>query len=57
MLSRGRLEIDFRSVEHLAENLLMLAQVLESEGEQFTEAFEPRLSESAVESDDSYLSV
>ena len=39
-LSRGRLQVDFRSVEQLAESLLMLARVLESEGDQFAVAFE-----------------
>lgn len=31
-LSRGRLEVNFETVEHLAECMLMLARVLESEG-------------------------
>lgn len=39
-LSRGRLQVDFRSVEQLAESLLMLARVLQSEGEEFAVAFE-----------------
>ena len=39
-LSRGRLQVDFRSVEQLAESLLMLARVLESEGDEFAVAFE-----------------
>ena len=34
-LSRGRLEVDFQTVEQLAEAMLMLARVLESEGEEF----------------------
>jgi len=41
-LSRGRLQVDFRSVEQLAESMLMLARVLESEGEQFAVEFEVR---------------
>lgn len=39
-LSRGRLQVDFRSVEQLAESMLMLARVLESEGDQFAVDFE-----------------
>ncbi|WP_041598283.1 hypothetical protein [Granulicella tundricola] len=39
-LSRGRLQVDFGSVEQLAESLLVLARVLESEGEQFAVEFE-----------------
>ncbi len=39
-LSRGRLQVDFRSVEQLAESLLMLARVLETEGDQFALDFE-----------------
>ncbi len=41
-LSRGRLQVDFRSVEQLAESMLMLARVLESEGDQFAIEFEVR---------------
>jgi len=41
-LSRGRLEVSFCSVEQLSERLLMLARVLESEGEEFAEAYEVR---------------
>ncbi len=41
-VSRGRLEISFRSVAELAEAMLALARVLESEGDEFTRAFEPR---------------
>ena len=39
-LSRGRMQVDFRSVEQLAESLLMLARVLESDGDQFAVDFE-----------------
>ncbi len=39
--SRGQLVISFRSVEELAEAMLALARVLESEGEEFARAFEP----------------
>ncbi len=39
-LSRGRLEVNFQTVEQLAECMLMLARVLESEGEEFAERFE-----------------
>ncbi len=41
-LSRGRLEISFRSIEQLAESLLLLARVLESDGDGFAEAYEVR---------------
>jgi len=41
-LSRGRLEISFRSVEELAEAMLVLARVLEAEGEEFAELFETK---------------
>ncbi len=40
-LSRGQLVISFRSVEELAEAMLALARVLESEGDEFARAFEP----------------
>ncbi len=40
-LSRGRLEVSFRSVEELAEAMLTLARILESEGDMFAEAYEP----------------
>ncbi len=40
-LSRGRLEVRFDTVEQLAECMLMLARVLESDGEEFVKAFEP----------------
>ncbi len=39
-LSRGKLQVDFHSVEQLAERLLMLARVLESEGDEFAVEFE-----------------
>ena len=41
ILSRGRLEVNFETVEQLAECMLMLARVLESEGDEFVRAFEP----------------
>lgn len=40
-LSRGRLEVNFQTVEQLAECMLLLARVLESEGEEFAQEFEP----------------
>ncbi|MGI4827691.1 MAG: hypothetical protein ACRYFU_05810 [Janthinobacterium lividum] len=40
-LSRGRLSIKFDSIDQLAESMLMLARVLESEGEEFAIAYEP----------------
>ena len=39
-LTRGRLEVNFETVEQLAECMLLLARVLESEGEEFAEAYE-----------------
>ena len=38
-LSRGRMEVRFETVEQLAECMLMLARVLESEGEEFEARF------------------
>lgn len=40
-LSRGRLEVSFRTVEQLAEAMLVLARILEAEGEEFAREFEP----------------
>jgi hypothetical protein len=40
-LSRGRLEVSFHSVEQLAESLLILARILESDGDRFAQEFEP----------------
>lgn len=40
-LARGRLEVSFRSVEELAEAMLTLARILEHEGEEFAELYEP----------------
>ena len=40
-LSRGRLEISFRSVEQLAESMLQLARILEAEGDEFARAYGP----------------
>lgn len=39
-LSRGRLEVNFRTVEELAEAMYALARVLEAEGEEFARSFE-----------------
>ena len=41
-LSRGQLTIRFNTVEQLAENLLLVARILESEGEKLAEAYEIR---------------
>ena len=41
-LSRGRLQVNFETVEELAECMLMLARALESEGDQFAELFESK---------------
>jgi hypothetical protein len=40
-LSRGRLEVSFRTVEELAEALYAIARVLEAEGEEFAYHFQP----------------
>lgn len=40
-LSRGRLEVSFRSVEELAESLLLLARILETDGDRFAQEYEP----------------
>jgi len=40
-LSRGQLTISFDTVEQLAENLLLVARILESEGEELAAAYEP----------------
>ena len=48
-LSRGRLEISFRSVEQLAEAMLALARILEAEGEEFAERYEPEVPELQAE--------
>ncbi len=41
-LCRGQLTIRFDTVEQLAENLLLVARILESEGEELAEAYEIR---------------
>lgn len=40
-LSRGRLEVSFRSLEQLAEAMYAIARLLEDEGDAFAQAFEP----------------
>jgi len=40
-LSRGRLEVSFRTVEQLAEAMYAIARLLEDEGDAFAQAFEP----------------
>ena len=40
-LSRGRLEVGFRTVEELAEAMLTLARILESDGDTFADLYEP----------------
>ena len=49
-LSRGRLEVSFRSVEELAQAMLTLARILEHEGDLFAELYEPEQPE-PVEND------
>lgn len=46
-LSRGRLEVSFRSLEQLAESLLIVARILETDGEHFAQEFEPKESDAA----------
>jgi hypothetical protein len=41
-LSRGRLEVSFCSIEQLAESLLIVARILETDGERFAQQFEPQ---------------
>ena len=49
-LSRGRLEVNFETVEQLAECMLMLARVLENEGDEFVALFTPKAAQTeAVE--------
>jgi len=38
----GRVEVTFETVEQLAETMLMLARILETDGDAFAEAYEPR---------------
>ncbi len=40
-LTRGRLELSFRSIEELAESLLLLARILETDGDRFAQDYEP----------------
>ena len=40
-LERGRMEVRFQTVEELAEAMYFLARVLEGEGEEFAQEFEP----------------
>lgn len=42
-LSRGRLEVSFRTVEQLAEAMYAIARLLEDEGDAFAQAFDPQL--------------
>ncbi len=42
-LSRGRLEVSFRSVEELAESLLLLARILETDCDRFIQKYEPEM--------------
>ena len=39
-LSRGRLEVSFRSLEELAESLLLVARILENDTDRFAEKYE-----------------
>jgi hypothetical protein len=41
-LSRGRLEVSFTTVEQLAESMLILARILEADGDRFAQKFEPQ---------------
>ena len=40
-LSRGRLEISFRSVDQLAEDMFTLVRILDAETDRFIQAYEP----------------
>jgi hypothetical protein len=41
-ITRGRLLIEFETTEQLAEGLLMLARIFESDGDQFAALYEPQ---------------
>lgn len=41
-LEPGRLTVSFQSLEQLAENMLTIARLLENEGEEFAEQYEPK---------------
>ena len=41
-LSRGRLEVSFATVDQLAEAMLTLARILETEGDAFAQLYEPQ---------------
>ena len=43
-LHRGRLDVNFRTVEELAHAMYWLARVLRSEGEEFVQLYEPQIS-------------
>jgi hypothetical protein len=51
-LSRGRLEVSFTTVEQLAESMLILARILEADGDRFAQEFEPEQPEPEPEDAD-----
>lgn len=44
-LTRGQLKVSFRSIEELAESLLLLARILETDGDRFAQEYEPEAPE------------
>ncbi len=44
-LSPGRMEVNFETVEELAESLLLLARILETDGDRFAQEYEPEAPE------------
>lgn len=44
-LSRGRLEVSFRTLEELAESLLIVARILETDTGRFAQEYEPQMLE------------
>jgi hypothetical protein len=42
-LTRGQLTVSFQTVEQLAENMLLLARILEDEGDEFARNYEPQI--------------
>jgi hypothetical protein len=47
-LTPGRLEVNFETTEQLGEGMLILARILETEGDEFAAAYEPPLPPSDV---------
>jgi hypothetical protein len=52
VLNRGRLVVDFLTTEQFAEGLLMLARILESDGDEFAARYEPPRTVERVEAEE-----